>query len=103
MEATHLYVNALPGLALVRDDDDRRDIVSRMAAALGALPLAFCVMDTHLHVLAFGGVEHAARWLDRALIEYAGAFRRRRPGEALLQRGAAESFRPITGQAELAR
>lgn len=111
----HLSAGARGRTLLVRDDEDRYALLDAMGAALGALVLAFCLMDTHLHVVVEGEPAHTRRWLDRGLTTYARAFRRRHgrseaegqpdPGEddGALLRGPIHVTDAVPGPDELAR
>lgn len=103
MNAHHLHAGARARLSLVLDDVDRHDLVDSLDAALGGAILAYCVMDTHLHVVAEGDLEEVRGRLERALSAYARAFNRRHscPGELL--RGPVDAQRPIADSLELAR
>ena len=102
MEAAHITAGARASLPLVRDDEDRQELLALVSAGLGALLLAYCIMDTHLHVVAEGPGEHVRRWLDQALTTYVRAFNRRHGARGWLLRGPPEATVPIDAF-ELAR
>jgi hypothetical protein len=92
----HLNAGALGTTRLVHDDRDRWELVSRLVAALGDGLLAYCLMDTHVHVVAEGpGLEGVLRGYAR----YFNA-RHRRTGPLL--RGPVVAI-PAPGVGELGR
>ncbi len=99
----HLTAGARESLALVIDDADRYDLLDRLSEALGALVLAYCVMDTHLHVVAEGPAEHTKRWLENALHAYTRSFNAKHGRDGRLLRGPVEAHSRIQEPFELTR
>jgi hypothetical protein len=98
---THLTVGARGDLPIVCDDEDRYGLIDRVSAALGHALLAYCVMDTHLHVVADGPPGHVRRRLEAGLKAYLRSFNRRHSGGGVL-RGPIDA-RPIADEDELLR
>lgn len=82
---SHLTAGARADLSLVRDDADRHDLIRRVSDAVEGSMLAYCVMDTHLHVVAEGPLDRVRCRLDAALKAYLRAFNRRWEGAGLLR------------------
>ena len=103
MEATHLNAGAQGRTRLVLCDEDRRDLVRRLSRAFGDRLLAWCVMDTHVHVVAETSDETGVSLLERALCGYIRSAAHRNPdaGRAVL-RGPAQPA-PKRDPFELAR
>src|SRR5687767_11790234 len=78
MKATgvHLVAGARGRLRLVRDDRDRYTLVKIAAREVGRL-LAYCVMDTHIHIVAAGDVAEAEKAVARVMAAYLRYFNRR--------------------------
>jgi hypothetical protein len=100
MHVAHLILGARGFSRLVRDDHDRFALLGRVVAALGDDLLAYCVMDTHLHVVARGTLAEAA--LAGALRLYARAFNARHREEGPLLRGPIRAI-PAPSEFELGR
>jgi hypothetical protein len=100
--AVHLTAGGRGFERLVLDDRDRWDLVERVRGALGASLLAWCIMDTHLHVVAEGAAGLLTRRLDAALLAYARAFNRRHGRRGGLLRGPSAAT-PVPGPFELGR
>ena len=102
MRLVHLIAGARGHRPLAIDDADHRSLLEAVRVSLRAAVLAYCLMGTHLHVVARGQPEHLARWLTTALRTYARAFNRRHSLEGTLLRGPVEAIR-IPGPDELVR
>jgi hypothetical protein len=100
--AVHLTTGGRGFERLVLDDRDRWDLVERVRGALGASLLAWCIMDTHLHVVAEGPAGLLAPRLDAALLAYARAFNRRHGRRGGLLRGPSAAT-AVPGPFELGR
>jgi len=76
----HVMVRGLERRALFRDDQDRVDFVTRLAAlaAQGALTVyAWALLPNHAHLVVRTGTRPLPRSMRRLLTGYAGAFNRR--------------------------
>ena len=76
----HVMVRGLERQIIFRDDADRADFVTRLAALAesGALAvIAWAVLPNHAHLLVRTGVRPLARSMRSLLTGYAGAFNRR--------------------------
>ncbi|HVY63073.1 MAG TPA: hypothetical protein VHF22_15555, partial [Planctomycetota bacterium] len=73
--------------ALVRDDADRRAFLRLAGRAAGGGLLAYCLMDTHAHLVSEGTREAVERSLRGAMKAWARRFRER-SGSVLEWRGA---------------
>lgn len=102
MNAYHLTAGARAGLALVSGDAERCALLARVAAALGGRLLAYCLMDTHVHVVAEGPAAELSRDLTAALIQHGREVNRHRGLEGRLLRGPVEAVRAPSA-VELAR
>ena len=71
MRAFHVIAGARGTQPLVRDDRDRFELVERTAPQFGSRLLAYCVMDTHLHVVAEGDESTLVEALRVAIRSYA--------------------------------
>src|SRR5579883_3605787 len=91
MLTTHLTGGACRSERLVRDDDDRLSLLEHLRAELGPL-LAYCVMDTHVHLVAEGAAAAVQPRGDAALHAYARVFNRRHGRRGTLLRGHVETF-----------
>lgn len=85
MEVTHLTAGARAALPLVRDDEDRYELIDRVSATLGQAVLTYCVMDTHVHVIAEAAADRAKRWFSAGIEAYLRAFNRRWRGGGVLR------------------
>lgn len=74
----HLSAGAARGTPLVIDDRDRFELVRAIVEALGEHLLAYCLMDTHVHVVAEGAGPTVCTVLAEALRVYARGFNSRR-------------------------
>ncbi len=102
MEFCHLIAGARSSLALVVDDDDRHDLVGRLARAFGERLLTFCLMATHLHVEAAASLAEGRLRLGHVLASYVRRFNRRHGTSGPLLRGPVDAF-PAESREELAR
>ncbi len=84
----HLIAGARERETLVRDDRDRCELLWRVARALDGPILAYCVMDTHLHLVAASPPDP----LERALFAYVRRFNRRHGRSGPLLRGPVAAF-----------
>lgn len=102
MLATHVNNGVRAGLVLIFGQGDGRDLIRRLELAFGAALLAYCIMTTHLHVIATLAAAEAATRLDRVLFAFGQRLRRRHviPGELL--RGPPVAI-PLHDRAALAR
>lgn len=97
----HVIAGAHESLRLVRDDADRSALVSRIVAGFGDALLAYCIMDTHIHLVVEAARDDArtrSRRLLRAHVRSFGVRHRSR----LLLRGPVEVL-PIASAFELGR
>jgi hypothetical protein len=101
MKVAHLNAGARGASRLVLDDRDRFRLLRGVVAAFGDALLAYCLMDTHLHVVVEGG-EESGEVLGRVLRGYARAFNARHRAEGPLLRGPVVAI-PAPGVVELAR
>ena len=100
LDVFHLIAGARGSSRLVQDERDRFELLERLVAALGETLLAYCIMDTHLHVLAEGA---PARGLwGEGLRRYARAYNSRHRSEGPLLRGPVEAIR-VGSSVELGR
>jgi len=99
--AHHLTAGAYAHLPLVRSEEDRHDLLARVGERLGASILAYCVMDTHLHVVAEGAADDVTRRLTDALVRYTRAYNLRHGVRGRLLRGPVASV-PSTTREQLA-
>lgn len=81
----HLTAGARADLRLVRDDTDRYELIRRAGGALDGLVLAYCIMDTHVHVIAEGPSNRVRRGLGSSLKAYLRVFNRRWHGAGVLR------------------
>lgn len=93
MEVHHFTAGARMGLRLVYGDRDRYELLARLAASLGEALLAYCVMDTHLHVVAEMPAARARRRLEAALSRHTRAANARQGSVGRLLRGPVEAVR----------
>ncbi|HZV01642.1 MAG TPA: hypothetical protein VFF73_33335 [Planctomycetota bacterium] len=93
IEVHHLIAGATGSLRLVHDDADRHVLLRLIACRFGPTLLAYCVMDTHVHLTLEGDLEQLREALRLALRAYARTFNLRH-GEARgpLLRGPVEVF-----------
>jgi REP element-mobilizing transposase RayT len=76
----HVIARGNAGRAIVDDNDDRRDFVSRLASISGRFGWrvhAYCLMDTHLHAVIETPEPPLGRGMQRLLGGYAYEFNRR--------------------------
>jgi len=83
----HFIAGAHERTRLVADERDRATLLACVARAAGGGLLAFCILDTHLHVVVEGPESATTRRFERALADYARAFNKRRPDTPLVLRG----------------
>jgi hypothetical protein len=102
MNVDHLNAGARGSTGLVLDDADRFALLGRLVESFGDALLGYCLMDTHLHVLAEGQPARTRAALTRGLRAYARSFNARHAREGPLLRGPVEAIR-APGPAELAR
>jgi hypothetical protein len=102
MRVSHLIAGARGSMPLVRDDRDRFDLLERAAEQLGPRLLAYCVMDTHLHVVAEGDEATLTEAIRIAIRSYARVVNARHGLAGGLLRGPITAFHP-PGAFELAR
>lgn len=103
--AVHLNAGARERYRLFKDDVDRRVAIALIAGLLGQRrPLAWALLDTHLHVLAaeIAGEVPAADLVARAMMRYTRAFNERHGYEGTLLRGPVHAT-PKTSAFEVAR
>jgi hypothetical protein len=104
MECSHLIAGARESERLVRDDADRVELLRRLAAAVGAgAVLAYCVLDTHCHVVVDGRADRVREAGGRAVFGYTKWFNARHERSGALLRGpvtviAARSSREVARQ-----
>lgn len=87
MEATHLNAGAIGSLRLVLNDGDRRRLLRAVRDKFGILLLAWCIMDTHIHIVVECAKVHAIRWFEEALALYARGFNAANASKQPLLRG----------------
>jgi hypothetical protein len=102
MDVHHLTAGARTGLRLVQGDRDRYELVARIGAAMGEALLAYCVMDTHIHVVAEMPAARARQRLEAALVRHTRAVNARRGSLGRLLRGPVEAV-PAPDEDGLAR
>ncbi|HZV01485.1 MAG TPA: hypothetical protein VFF73_32530 [Planctomycetota bacterium] len=99
---SHLNAGARGADRLVRDDRDRFRLLQCVTRALGKRVLAYCIMDTHLHVVAEGRTDELVAALRLALRGYARTFNARHASEGPLLRRPVQPI-PVPRGVELAR
>ena len=102
MEVQHFTAGARADLRLVSDDDDRFRLLSLLAEQLSEALLAYCLMDTHVHIVAEGAVDDHRLRLEAALATYTRVFNQRHDLRGRLLRGPVEAF-GVLGREELLR
>jgi len=98
----NLTAGARGHLALVADDGDRHELIARLSESLGGALLAYCLMETHVHVVAEGYADHVGERFQAALTRYIRAFNRFRGVSSGLLRGGIDD-RLITDGFEVGR
>jgi putative transposase len=76
----HLVARGVDSCAIVRDDDDRRGFLGQLGDSLRRFDLscyAFCLMNTHYHLVAEGQLAAISRALHRLNFLHAQRFNRR--------------------------
>jgi len=101
-QISHLTAGARGLERLVQDDRDRWDLLGRARVALGTSLLAWCMMGTHMHVVAEGPPAAFAARLEAALLAYTRAHNRRHGRSGRLLRGPVVAT-PVPGAFELGR
>jgi hypothetical protein len=101
MHATHIIAGAHSRARLVLDDLDRMDLLERLREGLGVF-LAYCVMDTHLHVVVEKPPATVRPLAETVLLAYTRAFNRRHGFRGTLLRARPEPFEKLNSR-ELAR
>jgi putative transposase len=81
----HVVANAVSGQTIVRDDYDRRTLVTRLSRAVERYRwrcLAYCILDTHLHLVVRTPETNLGRGMQWLSGRYAESFndRHRRAG-----------------------
>jgi REP element-mobilizing transposase RayT len=98
----HVTAGARDRMRLVQDDTDRFVLLRRIAASFGDSILAWCFMDTHLHLVLEGERDPLEDQFMRLLRAYGGAYlRKHRLGGPLLR--GRPVLLPIASERELAR
>src|SRR5947209_3097105 len=101
MNIMNVCVGARGSERLVRDDVDRIILLAKLRASLGATVLAYCVMDTHLHVAVEGGARGVRHAIAVAIRAYARCFNGRHSTHGPLLRDGIDA-RAKTNAFELA-
>jgi REP element-mobilizing transposase RayT len=86
----HVVAKGNGGGLIIHDDDDRHSLVLRLERAALHCEwscLAYCVMDTHVHVIVRTPQPNLGRGMQRFLSQYAQRFNRRYQREGHLFRG----------------
>jgi hypothetical protein len=91
MIATHLIAGARSGAVLVRDDADRLALLELVRETVGQV-LAYCVMDTQLHVVIEGDPATTRERAAPAFRSYTRSFNTRHGFKGTLLRGRPEPF-----------
>ncbi|HZV02805.1 MAG TPA: hypothetical protein VFF73_39220 [Planctomycetota bacterium] len=99
---SHLIAGARGRARLVHDDRDRFELLRRTTTVHGTRLLAYCVMDTHLHVVAEGPPDQVLAAHRVAMRNYVRFFNARHGAEGPLLRGPVQAI-PTTPEIELAR
>jgi len=76
----HVMVRGIEGRSIFRDDRDREDFLTRLAALVGTTGLtvyAWALLPNHAHLLVRTGARSLGRVMRSLLTGYAGAFNRR--------------------------
>ncbi len=77
MNVQHIEASVPPDTRLVRDDRDRLTLVREIHDAFGARLLAYCIMDTHYHLLAECPEPEARALVAQFTRRYTRAFNKR--------------------------
>lgn len=77
MRVQNLNAGAKGSLSLVDGDEDCLDLLDEVADAFGARLLAYCILRTHIHVVAEGAAEESIALLEEAITSFARAAARR--------------------------
>jgi hypothetical protein len=89
--ATHLIAGARSGAVLVKDDADRLALLEWLHATVGRV-LAYCVMNTHFHVVIEGDPATTRDRAAPAFRSYTRSFNARHGLKGTLLRGRPEPF-----------
>jgi REP element-mobilizing transposase RayT len=76
----HVMIRGIERSPIFKDDDDRRDFISRMgvlAKETGTRILAWALMRNHVHLLFFSGSAGISQFMRRLLTGYAVRYNRR--------------------------
>ncbi|WAC08357.1 MAG: transposase [Thermodesulfobacteriota bacterium] len=76
----HIMIRGIEGITIFRDDDDRKDFLSRvgnLAEKTKTRILAWSLMDNHVHFLLFSGPEGISSFMRKLLTGYAIRFNRK--------------------------
>lgn len=76
----HIMVRGIEGITIFRDDDDRKDFLSRLSDLTEKTKtrlLAWALMDNHVHFLLFSGPVGISTFMRRLLTGYGIRFNRK--------------------------
>src|SRR4051812_3417590 len=98
----HLNAGALEHQPFYRDDHDRSNVLRRVVDAYGGRLLAYCLMNTHIHLLVMGREPELKALAARSLGGYARSYNARHARLGVLLRGDV-LFVPVPEGFEVAR
>lgn len=87
LRVAHFTAGAVLSARLVENDRDRFELIARIHERVAGAILAYCLMDTHVHVVAEGETSRVAAALGLALRGYTRSVNRRRGVRGPLLRG----------------
>ena len=76
----HLYARGVDSMVIFRDRDDRLEFLALLSTAVDRHTWrchAFCLMDTHFHLVVEAALERISRGMHLLLFRYATRFNRR--------------------------